>query len=117
MSGFDFITGKIIVYSGWPFENGAYAEIIDLSNPHSDSEVFTRMPMMTEVELAFGGKVLNSYIYCGGWDGNDYVKKCFKVAKKNPFLELLQPRSSGASVVFPNGTLFITGRSPIPSNS
>ena len=106
----DFIKEQIIVYSGWPFENGAYAEVIDLSNPHSNNEVFERMPMLTEVELSFGGKVLNDYIYCGGWNGNDYVKECYKVGEKTPFLELLQPRSSGAGVILPNDTLFITGK-------
>ena len=114
MSGFlikiDIITEKIIVYSGWPFENGAYAEIINLSNSQSVSQVFTRMPMLTEVELSFGGKVLNDYVYCGGWDGNDYVKECYKVGEKTPFLELLHPRSSGAGVILPNDTLFITGK-------
>ena len=113
MSGFvikiDIITEKIIVYSGWPFENGAYAEIIDLSNSQSVSQVFARMPMLTEVELSFGGKVSNDYIYCGGWDGNNYVKECYKIGEKTPFLELLHPRSSGAGVILPNDTLFITG--------
>ena len=114
MSGFvikiDFITEKIIVYSGWPFENGAYAEIIDLSNSQSVSQVFARIPMLTEVELSFGGKVSNDYIYCGGWDGNDYIKECYKVGENTPFLRLLHPRSSGAGVILPNQTLFITGK-------
>ena len=112
LSSVHFMIGKIIVYTGWPFENGAYAEIIDLSNPHS-LQVFTKMPMLTEIELAFGGKISNDYIYCGGWDGNDYVKECYKIGGKNPFLELIQPRSSGAGVVLPNDTLFITGK-PYP---
>ena len=64
------------------------------------------------VKYAFGGKLANSFLVCGGWDENGVrLKECYKVGKPTPFLELLQPRFYAASVALPNNTLLITGES------
>ena len=100
-----------MVYSGYPQEDGKHAEIIDLLNPDANCDEFGTLER--GVDYAFGGKVAdNSYVVCGGGDGSLVIRKeCYKVGETTPFLELLQPRSDGASVVLPNNTLFITGES------
>ena len=99
-------TGKIVVYSGSPIENGKHAEVIDLLNPDANCADFGTLERRV---YAFGGKVAGNFLVCGGNDGNASLKECYKVGETTPFLELLQPRSQGASVVLPNNSLLITG--------
>ena len=106
----DYFTGKIVVYSGYPTENGKHAEVIDLLNPDVNCDDFAILEK--GVKYAFGGKLANSFLVCGGWDENGVrIKECYKIGKPTPFLELLQPRFYAASVVLPNNTLLITGES------
>ena len=98
------------MYSGYPLDNGKHAEVIDLFNPDANCAEFGTLER--GVDSAFGGRVGDSFLVCGGLDENYASRKeCYKVGETTPFLELLQPRSWGASVVLPNNTLFITGES------
>ena len=105
----DDFTGKIVVYSGYPWEDSKHAEVIDLLNPDANCDEFGLLEI--GVNNAFGGRIADNFLVCGGWDGSARRKECYKVGETTPFLELLQPRSRGASVVLPNNTLFITGES------
>ena len=97
------------MYSGYPLEDGKHAEVIDLFNPDANCAEFGTLER--GVEYAFGGRVADNFLVCGGRDGSARRKECYKVGETTPFLELLQPRWYGASVVLPNNTLFITGES------
>ena len=98
------------MYSGYPREDGKHAEVIDLLNPDANCADFGTLER--GVYGAFGGRVADSFLVCGGYDENSARRKeCYKIGETTPFLELLQPRSRGASVVLPNNTLFITGES------
>ena len=90
-------------------DNGKHAEVIDLLNPDANCADFGTLER--GVEYAFGGRVADNFLVCGGLDGSARRKECYKVGETTPFLELLQPRFAGASVVLPNNTLFITGES------
>ena len=104
---FPFLTlGKIIVYSGYPIENGKNAEIIDLLNPDAVCDNYA--VLQEGVYHAFGGKVANEFVVCGGV-GKDTSKKCFKVGETTPFVELIHPRDQGSSVVLSNNTLLLFG--------
>ena len=65
---FKLHTGKIIIYSGYPWRDGKIAEIIDLFNPEYNSDIYGLLEI--GVDNAFGGKVGNEYISCGGFVGN-----------------------------------------------
>ena len=96
------------MYSGRPWEDGKHAEVIDLLNPEANCADFGTLEQ--GVYAAFGGRVADNFLVCGGQDENGAPRKeCYKVGETTPFLELLQPRYLGASVVLPNNTLFITG--------
>ena len=98
------------MYSGWPQEDGKHAEVIDLLNPEANCADFGTLEQ--GVYAAFGGRVADNFLVCGGSEENNARRKeCYKVGETTPFLELLQPRNWGASVVLPNNTLFITGES------
>ena len=97
------------MYSGSPQEDGKHAEVIDLLN--SDATCADFGTLERGVDYAFGGRVADNFLVCGGRDGSGLRKECYKVGETTPFLELLQPRDGGASVVLPNNTLFITGES------
>ena len=100
------------MYSGYPYENGKHAEVIDLLNPEANCADFGTLER--GVDYAFGGRVADNFLVCGGSDENYALRKeCYKIGETTPFLELLQPRYLGASVVLPNNTLFITGESSI----
>ena len=90
-------------------DNGKHAEVIDLFNPDANCAEFGTLER--GVYYAFGGRVADNFLVCGGRDGSGLRKECYKVGETTPFLELLQPRSRGASVVLPNNTLFINGES------
>ena len=64
------------------------------------------------IDFAFGGKVANNFLVCGGLnDSSGSSKECYKVGETTPLLELPQPRDKGASVVLQNDSLLITGES------
>lgn len=99
----------IIVYTGQPWKDGAHAEIIDLSNPDTSCNDYADIENV--VGNAFGGKLNNAdFIYCGGWTDYARMGDCYRIGDKFPFVRLSQPRSSAASVVLPNSTLFFTGQ-------
>ena len=104
-----FVLGKIVVYSGLPFENGKNAEVIDLLNPEATCDTYGAL--QESVDWAFGGKVANEFVVCGGYLGGGVrSKNCFKVGETTPFVELIQPRNSGSSVVLSNNTLLLLGK-------
>ena len=96
----DDFTGKIVVYSGYPREGaaGKHAEVIDLLNHDANCEDFGLLEI--GVSRAFGGHIGKYFVVCGGKDENhDIRKECYKVGETTPFLQLLQPRYEGASIV------------------
>ena len=104
-----------MVYTGSPYKNGTVAELVDLMNPDSKCLYSVKLPY--NVSSAFGGKIDNKSIFCGGaFVGYDFdhrfhvYKDCYVVGENIPFVQLTNPRYGGASVMLPNGTLFITGR-------
>ena len=100
------LIGKIVVYSGSPDENGKNAEIIDLLNPEATCDTFA--VLQEGVYAAFGGKVGNEFVVCGGYY---YSKNCYKVGETSPFVELIHPRAYGSSVVlYPNNTILLLGK-------
>ena len=103
--------GKILVYSGYGSnENGKYAEVIDLLNPEADCDIYAVLPK--EVHFAFGGRVAQEFVICGGstYAEEEVIsKKCYKVGETTPFVELINPRKSGSSVVLSNNTLLLLG--------
>ena len=103
-----FVLGKIVVYSGLPSENGKNAEIIDLLNPEATCDTYG--VLQEGVGYAFGGKVANEFVVCGGIADGGRSKNCYKVGETTPFVELIQPRNSGSSVVLSNNTLLLLGK-------
>ena len=103
-----FALGKIIVYSGLPSENGKNAEIIDLLNPEATCDNYAVLE--EGVGYAFGGRVANEFVVCGGDADGVRSKSCYKVGETAPFVELIQPRSEGSSVVLSNNTLLLLGK-------
>ena len=102
------ILGKIVVYSGSPREIGKNAEIIDLLNPEATCDTYG--VLYESVDYAFGGRVANEFVVCGGNTDEGRSKNCYKVGETSPFVELIQPRSSGSSVVLSNDTLILLGK-------
>ena len=58
------IIGKILIYTGDPYENGVIAEVVDLINPDSECSYSVNLPY--NVTAASGGKIGNKNVYCGG---------------------------------------------------
>ena len=99
------------MYSGYPREDGKHAEVIDLFNPDANCADFGTLER--GVELAFGGRVADNFLVCGGWNGSASRKECYKVGETTPFLNLPYPRGEGGSVVLPNNSLLTTGESSL----
>ena len=100
------------MYSGWPLDNGKHAEVIDFLNPDVTCNDFGMLPR--GVSSAFGGKVADSFLVCGGFaDSPKRRWECYKVGETTPFLNLPYPRGEGASVVLPNNSLLTTGESSL----
>ena len=86
---YDCNLGKIIVYSGWPFENGVKVEVIDLLNENSDCNLFPDLPFA--VQDAFGGRIVNDYVLCGGgnYEDADYKSdQCYLIGESEPFVKM-----------------------------
>ena len=106
--------GKIIVYSGWPFENGVKVEVIDLLNEDRDCDLFPDLNFA--VIDALGGRINNDYVLCGGSnyeDPNFDSDQCFLIGEKEPFVKMTRPLISGSTVILPNQTLLMTCKTSI----
>ena len=103
-----FVLGKIVVYSGLPRENGKNAEVIDLLNPEAICDTYA--VLQEGVYHAYGGKVANEFVVCGGIADGGRSKNCYKVGETAPFVVLIHPRSEGFSVVLSNNTLLLLGK-------
>ena len=103
-----FVLGKIVVYSGLPRENGKNAEIIDLLNPEATCDNYAVLE--EGVGYAFGGRVANEFVVCGGYVGGGRSKNCYKNGETAPFVELIQLCYGGSSVVLSNNTLLLLGK-------
>ena len=113
---------KLLVTTGYPYENGSHSEIIDLANPNVTCSSPPNYPI--KVERAFSGLInlfgtLHNFtlpLICGGmyrnYSNSDYYDgqtNCYILGDDKIVAELLQPRSAGASVVLNNNVLWITG--------
>ena len=102
------ILGKIVVYSGNPYENGKYAEVIDLLNPEAICDTYA--VLQEGVYHAYGGKVANEFVVCGGIADGGRSKNCYKVGETAPFVKLIHPRVQGSSVILSNNTILLLGK-------
>ena len=83
--------GKLLVTTGYPYENGQKSEIIDLLNPGSVCEDLPDFPI--QVGAASGGLLLNNQpLICGGLSSN-YELQCYIVGNGHFKLHLLQDRA------------------------
>ena len=113
---------KLLVTTGYPYENGSHSEMINLAN----SNVTCSSPpnYTIKVERAFSGLInlfgtLHNFtlpLICGGmyrnYSNSDYYEgqtDCYILGDDKIVAQLLQPRSAGASVVLNNNVLWITG--------
>ena len=113
---------KLLVTTGYPYENGSHSEMINLANPNVTC---SPPPNYTiKVERAFSGLInlfgtLHNFtlpLICGGmyrnYSNSDYYEgqtDCYILGDDKIVAQLLQPRSAGASVVLNNNILWITG--------
>ena len=113
---------KLLVTTGYPYENGSHSEMINLANPNVTC---SPPPNYTiKVERAFSGLInlfgtLHNFtlpLICGGmyrnYSNSDYYEgqtDCYILGDDKIVAQLLQPRSAGASVVLNNNVLWITG--------
>ena len=99
------------MYSGWPYENGIKVEVIDLLNEDSNCDLFPDLPV--EVKDAFGGRIDDNFVLCGGHhfgDPFDKSDQCYLVGQTEPFVQMTRPMIAGSTVILPNQTLFLTGK-------
>ena len=113
---------KLLVTTGYPYENGSHSEMINLAN----SNVTCSSPpnYTIKVERAFSGLInlfgtLHNFtlpLICGGmhrnYSNSNYYEgqtDCYILGDDKIVAQLLQPRSAGASVVLNNNVLWITG--------
>ena len=91
--------GKLLVTTGYPYENGQKSEIIDLPNPGSVCEDLPDFPI--QVGAASGGLLLNNQpLICGGLSSN-YELQCYivgnghfkQIQTKMKFKTIMQWRS------------------------
>ena len=113
---------KLLVTTGYPYENGSHSEMINLANPNVTC---SPPPNYTiKVERAFSGLInlfgtLHNFtlpLICGGmyrnYSNSNYYEgqtDCYILGDDKIVAQLLQPRSAGASVVLNNNVLWITG--------
>ena len=113
---------KLLVTTGYPYENGSHSEMINLANPNVTCSSPPNYPI--KVERAFSGLInlfgtLHNFtlpLICGGmyrnYSNSDYYEgqtDCYILGDDKIVAQLLQPRSAGASVVLNNNVLWITG--------
>ena len=100
-----FIKEKLLVTTGFPFENGTRSEVIDLVNDLNKCDDLPDYPL--QVEEATGGFISGKYpMICGG---HFYTyDQCLVLGSDDLMVQLLTSRTESASVVL-NNKLWITG--------
>ena len=80
-------TGKIIVMTGYPYENGQKTEIIDLLNPNSKINCPALEADIPERNGLVGGLLEENLLICGGGiiypDDERYFRKCYVIGRYN----------------------------------
>ena len=113
-----FSGSKIIIYGG---EIGEHifrkAEVIDLLNPDLECDV----PFHENAtgRGAYGGRINDDFVYCGGRDRHDtnyevWTDKCYKLGQIEPLFNITMSKPRWEEyithgIVLPNNTLFIIG--------
>ena len=80
-------------------------------NPEATCDTYA--VLQEGVRDAFGGKVANEFVVCGGYfylDGYGTSKNCYKVGETAPFVKLIHPRVQGSSVILSNNTILLLGK-------
>ena len=122
MTYFQSILGKLLVTTGYYWQNGVHSEVIDLVNPNVTCNDFPDFPI--ELDDAFGGLFETKFpvqgnmlaAICGGQASDlDTQSKCyFYYPSRQEWTEaeekLLQPRSTFGSVLINDRkVMWITG--------
>ena len=103
-----FFTAKLLVTTGFSYENDLISEVIDLCNNQSISEDFTDAPY--GMWGGTGALVNNKPMVCGGksFHGN-VLKKCF-VLGENIIISMNYARYEPSSIVINNNKVEIMGQ-------
>ena len=102
---------KLLVTTGYEFENGRKSEILDLLNPDVVCEDLN--DFRYDVRYATGGIIDNdTIIVCGGEDSSGYkLDSCSSLDGSVQDLKLIHPRYASSSIVY-NDLLWVTGGWP-----
>ena len=95
----DFVTAKLLVVTGWPYENGIHSEVIDLEHEGSTCQDLANAPY--DMIDGTGGLVQNEVMICGGYrnyyngSGQAYFNKCWMFGQdKNISMEYERQHAS-----------------------
>ena len=112
---YQLISGKILVTTGYPYENGQKTEIIDLAN--DDATKVLPFDFLKRDGM-IGGFVQTQPLICGGeyHPEERYFRKCFILGRQqqeqpvvNEKIMTLEQRSDAASIVINQNILWIIG--------
>ena len=115
---YQLISGKILVTTGYPYENGQKTEIIDLVNDDNDDATKVLPFDFLKRDGLIGGFVQNQPLICGGeyHPEERYFRKCFILGRQqqeqpvaNEKIMMLEQRSDAASIVINQNILWIIG--------
>ena len=100
---FVIATAKLLVVTGYPYENGIHSEVIDLEHEDLTCQELANAPY--QMDDGTGGFVQNDVMICGGYDGNDHppdypiLNKCWILGQnKSISMEYERDRPSGTVI-------------------
>ena len=92
-------SAKLLVVTGFPYENGSHAEVIDLENEDSICQELSNAPY--EMDGGTGGFLQNEVLICGGFSDNHPLNKCWML-NQNRTISMKYERRWASSIVINN---------------
>ena len=95
---------KLLITTGYPYDNGVYSEVIDVNNSNVTCE--TSLPdFPLGIAYATGGLLMGRPLICGG---ESNYSRCYFLDNLD-FIDLSQPRIGSDGIVLNETMFFIIG--------
>merc|ERR1712062_816623 len=103
---------KILVATGWPYDDGRKVEVIDLDNPSKTCIMSSDFPY--KLNRAVGGFTSSGPMVCSGSYGSSYSAECYSLRSNGQFVQINDltmntPRDDASSIVTEDGKMMISG--------
>ena len=91
-------SSKVLVITGYPYDESIHSEVIDVGNEDLTCQDFTDAPY--KIEGGTGGLINNKIVICGGYDDHHGTDKCW-ILGEDQTISMKYEREYASSIELP----------------